>query len=62
MGKGPGALYTGDFPKYPDMGRYVFDRLGWDAARFDVYRCRVEYPVLPSSVVMEFALRDTPAA
>lgn len=59
LGKGPSVLYTPDFPRYAELGRYAFERLGWDAERFDVYRCRVEYPVLPSTVVMAF---DLPAA
>jgi hypothetical protein len=59
LGKGPSVLYAADFPRYAEMGSYVFDRLGWDGERFDVYRCHVEYPVLPSTVVMKF---DLPAA
>ena len=35
--------------------------LGWDAERFDVYRCRMEYPVLPSTVAIFFDLTDAPA-
>jgi hypothetical protein len=62
LGKGPGVLYDAEFPRYSELGRYVFDRLGWDGDRFDVYRCRVEYPVLPSSVVMEFELPEQPTS
>jgi hypothetical protein len=46
----------------PELCRYAFERLGWDAERFDVYRCRVEYPVLPSTVVMQFELPAAPEA
>jgi hypothetical protein len=60
LGKGPSVLYSADVPRYSEMGQYVFDRLGWDAERFDVYRCRVEYPVLPSTVVMIFDLPVAP--
>jgi hypothetical protein len=59
LGKGASALATADFPRYSELGRYIFNRLGWDGERFDVYRCRVDYPVLPSTVVMAF---DLPAA
>jgi hypothetical protein len=59
LGKGPSVLYAADIPRYAELGRHAFECLGWDGERFDVYRCRVEYPVLPSTVVMRF---DLPAA
>lgn len=60
LGRGPAFVNSPDIPRYPEMINYVCDRLGWDANRFDVYRCRVEYPVLPSSVVVEFDLPEPP--
>ncbi len=60
MGKGPSVLQTLDVPRYPEMAQYAFDRLGWDGEKFDVYRCRVEYPVMPSSVVVQFDLPEKP--
>jgi hypothetical protein len=61
LGKGASVLYTPDYPRYPELGRYVFDKLGWDADRFEVYRCRVEYPILPSTVAVFFDLPAEPA-
>jgi hypothetical protein len=61
LGKGCSVLYTPDVPGYVEMGRYVFDRLGADPERFDVYRLRVEYPLLPSTVAMAFELPAAPA-
>ena len=60
MGKGPSILQTLEVPRYPEMAQYAFDRLGWDGEKFDVYRCRVEYPVMPSSVVVRFDLPEKP--
>ena len=60
LGKGPSALHTPDVPRYAEMARHVFKRAGWEAERFDVYRCRIEYPVMPSSVVVQFGLLDGP--
>lgn len=60
LGKGPSVMHTPDVPRYAEMIQYAFDRLGWDEARFDVYRCRVEYPVMPSSVVVRFDLPECP--
>lgn len=61
LGKGTSVLYAPEYPRYPELGRYAFERLGWDAERFDVYRCRMEYPVLPSTVAIFFDLTDPPA-
>jgi len=58
LGKGPAVLYTPDYPRYPELGRYAFDRLGWQGDRFDVYRCRIEYPIVPSTVAIFFDLPD----
>lgn len=62
LGRGASVLYTPEYPRYPELARYAFDRLRWDAERFDVYRCRIEYPVLPSTVAMFFDLPDAPTA
>jgi hypothetical protein len=62
LGKGPSVLHSTDVPRYAELGRYIFDRLGWDGERFDVYRCRIEYPVMPSTVVMRFELPEAPPA
>lgn len=60
LGRGPSVLHTPDYPRYTELGRYVFERAGWNADEFDVYRCQIEYPVLPSSIVMDFDLPDPP--
>ncbi len=60
LGKGPTALHTPDVPRYAEMARHVFERAGWEAERFDVYRCRIEYPVMPSSIGVAFDLPDAP--
>jgi len=52
LGKGPEVMHTRDVPRYADMVQYAMDRLGWDGSKFEVYRCRIEYPVMPSTVSM----------
>ena len=59
LGKGVDVLETPDVPQYPEMTRYALKRAGWDGHEFRVYRARIEYPVMPSSVVVYF---DLPAA
>ncbi|MCH8824785.1 MAG: hypothetical protein IH984_14905 [Planctomycetes bacterium] len=62
LGKGPSVMHTPDIPGYAEMIQYTFDRLGRDGSLFDVYRCRVEYPVMPSSVVVRFDLPQRPSS
>ena len=61
LGRGASVLYTTDYPQYPELGRYAFEKLGWDGDRFDVYRCRIQYPILPSTVALFFNLPEAPA-
>ena len=58
LGQGLSVLPTREVPRYVELARYATDRLGWDADRFDVYRCRIEYPVMPSTVVLRFDLPE----
>lgn len=60
LGRGPSVLHTPDVPRYVEIAQYVCDRLGWEAGRFDVYRCRVEYPVMHSAVVIRHDLPQRP--
>ena len=61
LGKGTSGLHTPHVPRYAEMARYVFDRLRCDADRFDVYRVRMRYPMIPASVVMRCELPERPA-
>jgi hypothetical protein len=58
LGKGASVIHTPDVPGYADMARYVFERLGWDGERFDVYRIRIQYPIIPSTVAMRHELPE----
>ncbi|MGD8451924.1 MAG: hypothetical protein PVJ57_08905 [Phycisphaerae bacterium] len=60
MGKATDALHTPEVPRYADMVSYVFERLGWEPQRFDVYRFRMEYPIIQSEVRMSNRLRPAP--
>jgi hypothetical protein len=61
LGKGLDVLETPDVPRYAEMVQHSFGKLGWDVSKFLVWRCRVEYPIMPSSVVVQFDLPE-PAA
>ena len=60
LGKGGSVLRTSDVPRYPDLFYGVCAQLNWDPDRFHVFRCRVEYPVMPSSIAVGFDLPDDP--
>ncbi len=58
LGKGLSVLHTPDVPRLAEMVEYTCEQLGWDVNRFDAYRCRVQYPVMPSKVTMRFELPE----
>jgi len=60
LGKGIQVLSDRDIPRHVEISQYAFDQLGWNPAKFDVYRCKVEYPIVPSSVVVSFPLPEKP--
>ncbi len=60
IGRGVNVLSTPEIPGLTEMARFVFERLGWDDAQFDVHRCRIAYPVLPSTVAINVPLPAAP--
>lgn len=60
LGKGPDVLHTPAVPRYAEMARFVFDQLGWDGDRFNVFRVRMAFPPIPTSVVMQRVLPPRP--
>lgn len=62
LGRGPSVLATPDVPRYPEMVEHVVRRLGWNPACFHVFRCRVEYPPVLSTVVVQFELPERVAS
>lgn len=58
LGRGLDAMHSADLPQYPAMVERVCSQLGWDVSQFDVYRCRVEYPIMSSITAIWFPLPD----
>lgn len=48
LGMDLGALGTPDVPRYSEMLHQVLGELGWGRTLFDIFRCRVRYPILHS--------------
>ncbi len=46
------AMHTPEVPRCPEMIRAMLRRVEWEGAAFDVYRCRIRYPILHSMVAL----------
>jgi len=42
------SMQNPDVPRYPEMVASVLRQMGWQNDEFDIYRCRVRYPILHS--------------
>lgn len=56
LGVGVELLGTPDLPRHVELLRSVCGAMSWNPNEFHVYRCRVEYPILRTSVRVEFDL------
>lgn len=54
LGKGTGRIRIAEVPRYADLVRLVFGKMGWEEERFRGYRVRVEYPIYGSQIVLAF--------
>lgn len=61
LGKGLPVLHSADITRHAEMYAAVFERLGWPSERFDVYRCRIAFPVMLASVLIRFDLPEAPS-
>ncbi len=59
-GMGMSVARMADVPGYMNLLKYIFDSLGWNAEEFNVFRVRMEYPPMPSSVMVRHPLPDLP--
>jgi hypothetical protein len=60
LGRGTAKFRVADVPDYVEMLRHVANRMGWNAEEFRGYRCRIDYPVYGTQVVMAFDPPTTP--
>jgi hypothetical protein len=54
LGVGLSRFRSAHVPRYQELLRHVFERMAFDGTRFRGYRCRIDYPVYGSQVVMTF--------
>ena len=58
MGRGSASSATPQFPQYPEVLEYVFERAGWVAREFVGYRLVLRYPPVPTAAVMRMPLPE----
>jgi hypothetical protein len=60
LGGSPPDLVTPEFPRYPEMVRAVFERLGWNPKDFRGFRFRLRFPPIPTLAVWRYELAEAP--
>lgn len=50
LGRGTGVLATPVLPSYVEMVEHAMARIGWEGSRFVAYRCKVEYPMVQTTL------------
>ncbi len=56
LGSGLNAIESPDIPRYPEMFSHICSKLALNPDEFDVYRCRLEYPILHAHLGVWFNL------
>lgn len=55
------GVHAPEVPRYLELIRYAFERVGWDSSQFDAYRLRVSYPPVPATITLSHPLPQRPA-
>ena len=58
LGRASAGLHATEIPRYTEMTRFVFERMGWDPREFNVYRVHMEYPPIPTAEVVSIELSE----
>jgi len=51
MGSGLDGVRFPESPRYPELLRHACQRMGWRMEDFDLYRVRLEYPLMDSNII-----------
>ena len=55
LGTGISRFRAPDVPRYTELLQHACTELGWEGDRFRGFRCRIEYPIYGSQVMMAFS-------
>jgi hypothetical protein len=58
LGVGASKFRSGDVPRYAELIGHTLGRADWDGVRLRGYRCRIDYPVYGSQVMLTFAAEE----
>lgn len=58
LGNDPLPVVTPEVPRYNQMVRTVFERLGWNPSEFFGVRMKIAYPACPTAVVLRYKLPE----
>ncbi|MCH2133547.1 MAG: hypothetical protein MK116_07340 [Phycisphaerales bacterium] len=58
LGCGPNAMCSSNVPRYPQMISYICDKMNWSVDELDVYRLRLEYPYVPTTITLNYPLPE----
>ncbi len=61
LGRGRSILYSAEVPRYSEIADFVFNRFGWDSQEWDIYRVTMDFPPIPTSVVVSTDLPSPPS-
>jgi hypothetical protein len=60
LGSGLRSARLAEYPRYTELLGAAIERIGFNAANFRVYRCRIEYPLYGSQVHLCFTAPPAP--
>jgi hypothetical protein len=52
MGSGADVSRIREVPRYPELVKYACQKMGWKFEDMDLYRIRLEYPLMDSNVLL----------
>ncbi len=52
LGTGADVLRIREVPRYPELIQYACEKMGWKFEDMDLYRIRLEYPLMDSNVLL----------
>ena len=60
LGSGPDAVRLTDAPRHADLVRYACQKMGWRLDDMDLYRVRIEYPLMDSNILCRLEVAGLP--
>lgn len=52
------SLATPELPRQAELVRWALNKLGWEQSGYQIFRCRLRYPLVPSTLSLMFQLPE----